>query len=104
MSITVYDLAHARAGDKGCTVNISVTAFDEAGFRHLKQHLTSEKVAESFFPIADGPVSRYELGKLNAFNFVVENVRGGGVTVSLSQDIHGKSLSYLILCIVLPEI
>ncbi|WP_299983573.1 hypothetical protein [Desulfobacula sp.] len=103
MSIKVYDIAHCRTGDKGRTVNISVIAFDEAKFHYLKQHLTSEKVAKDFSPIAEGPVSRYELPKLHAFNFVVENMRGGGVTVSLSQDIHGKSLSYLMMGIVLPE-
>ncbi|MBU8848213.1 MAG: hypothetical protein KOO65_03170 [Desulfobacterales bacterium] len=103
MSIKVYDIAHCRAGDKGRTVNISVIAFDETGFHHLQQHLTPKKVAEDFFPIAEGPVSRYELPKLKAFNFVIENVRGGGVTVSLFQDIHGKTLSYLMLAIVLPD-
>ena len=103
MSIKVYDLAHCRAGDKGRTVNISVIAFTEDGFRHLQRHLTQEKVAEKFAFIAKGPVYRYELSKLQAFNFVVENIHGGGVTVSLSQDIHGKSLSYLMLSIVLPE-
>lgn len=102
MSIKVYDIAHCRAGDKGRTINISVIAFNKGGFKHLKQYLTSKKVAERFLPIADGPVLRYELPRLQAFNFVIENVQGGGVTVSLSQDIHGKSMSYLMLDIVLP--
>jgi hypothetical protein len=29
----VYDLAHSRAGDKGNTSNISVIAYDEAGWK-----------------------------------------------------------------------
>jgi len=29
MSVRVYDLAHARAGDKGNTSNISVTAYSD---------------------------------------------------------------------------
>ena len=44
-----------------------------------------------------GPVTRYELPKLKALNFVIENALGGGVTVSLAQDMHGKSLSFLML-------
>lgn len=98
----VYDLAHCRAGDKGRTVNVSVVAFNREGFRHLEKNLTWEKVADRFAPLAKGPVTRYDLPKLNAFNFVIENMRGGGVTVSLSQDIHGKSMSYLMLDIPLP--
>ena len=29
MSVKVYDLGHARAGDKGNTSNISVIAYDD---------------------------------------------------------------------------
>ena len=47
--------------------------------------------------IARGPVTRYELPKLRALNFVIENALGGGVTVSLAQDMHGKSLSFVML-------
>ena len=37
-----------------------------------------------------------------AFNFVIENALGGGVTISLNQDVHGKSLSTVMLEIELP--
>jgi len=50
----------------------------------------------------DGPVKRYELPKLQALNFVIEEALGGGVTRSLAQDAHGKSLSSLMLTIELP--
>ena len=40
---------------------------------------------------------------LKAFNFVIENALGGGVTVSLAQDIHGKSYSNVMLAIELPD-
>ncbi len=44
-----------------------------------------------------------ELPNLHALNFVIENALGGGVTVSLAQDIWGKSLSNVMLLIELPE-
>ena len=47
--------------------------------------------------IAKGPITRYELPKLKALNFVIENALGGGVPISLAQDAHGKSLSYVML-------
>ena len=55
-----------------------------------------------FAYVAKGPITRYELPKLKALNFVIENALGGGVTISLAQDAHGKSLSYLMLDIELP--
>ncbi len=98
----VYDLAHARAGDKGNTSNISVTAYTEAGWDILRSTLTPERVLAAFRHLTDGPVRRYELPKLRALNFVIEGVLGGGVTRSLRIDPHGKALSALMLTIALP--
>ncbi len=99
MSMRVYDLAHARAGDKGNTSNISVTAYNDAGWRVLREKLTEERVLAAYRHLTPGPVRRYELPKLRALNFVIENVLGGGVTRSLAIDPHGKGLSSLILTI-----
>lgn len=100
--VRVYDLAHGRAGDKGDTSNISVIAYDEAGWEVLREELTEELVMKAFAHVAKGPVRRYELPKLRALNFVIERALGGGVTRSLAQDAHGKSLSTLMLTIELP--
>ena len=97
MSVTVYDLGHARAGDKGNTSNVSVVAYDDRCWEILREQLTVERVMQAYAHIAKGPITRYELPKLRALNFVIENALGGGVTVSLAQDAHGKSLSYVML-------
>ncbi len=102
MKVTVRDLAHTRAGDKGHAVNISVIAYDEAGYERLARELTADRVLTAFDNVADGPVRRYELPNLRALNFVIDHVRGGGVTATLNQDLHGKSLSSLMLTIPLP--
>jgi hypothetical protein len=99
----VYDLGHSRAGDKGDTSNVSVIAYDEASWRVLQRELTAERVMAAYAHLAKGPVTRYELPKLRALNFVIERALGGGVTRSLRQDMHGKSLSTLILTIELPD-
>ena len=95
----VYDLAHSRAGDKGNTSNISVIAYEPAGWKLLREELTEARVMDAFAHIATGPVKRYELPKLMSLNFVIEGALGGGVTRSLAQDAHGKSLSSLMLAI-----
>lgn len=98
----VGDLAHARAGDKGRTVNVSAVAWDAAGYARLERELTAARVEAAFAAVADGPVRRYALPRLLAFNFVIDNLKGGGVTRTLAQDLHGKSLSSLLLAIPLP--
>ena len=100
--IRVYDIAHCRAGDKGNTSNVSVTAYEDTDWAFLRDNLTEERVMAAYAHIAEGPVRRYDLPNLKAFNFVIENALGGGVTISLAQDIHGKSLSNVMLSIELP--
>jgi len=102
MSILVYDLAHARAGDKGNTSSVAVIAYDDDGWRVLRQALTAERVEQAFAHLGAGKVRRYEVDSLKALNFVIPNVLSGGVTRSLRLDPHGKSLSALMLGIELP--
>lgn len=103
MNTRVYELAHSRAGDKGNTSNISVIAYNATAWERLRTQLTEDHVLEAFKHIAAGPVQRYELPNLKALNFVIHNALGGGVTVSLAKDPHGKTLSYLMLNITLPD-
>jgi len=95
----VYDLAHGRAGDKGNTSNISVIAYNDAAWKILQKQLTVDVVAKAFSHITTDTITRYDLPKLQALNFVIEGALGGGVTRSLAQDAHGKSLSSLMLSI-----
>lgn len=101
--VRIYDIAHGRAGDKGDTSNISVIAYDAAGWEILRKRLTVERVQKHFAHVVTGSVRRYELPNLQALNFVLEGALGGGVTRSLAQDAHGKSLSSLMMTIELPE-
>ncbi len=103
MSIRVYDLAHSRSGDKGNTSNVAVIAYNDAAWTILRRELTAERVFKAYAHLANGPVTRYELPKLQALNFVIENALAGGVTRSLRIDPHGKALSSIILAIDLPD-
>jgi hypothetical protein len=44
------------------------------------------------------------LPKIKAFNFVFSGALRGGVTTNMSMDLHGKSLSSLMLAIEIPDI
>lgn len=99
----VRDIAHARAGDKGNTSNISVWAYDAADFELLKRALTPERIKRAFPDLVRGPVERYELPHLHGLNFVLHEALEGGVNRSLNLDSHGKSFSFLILGLPLEE-
>ena len=95
--IPLYELAHARTGDKGNRSNISVIAYRPEDFAILLREVTAEKVREHFSFRKPTAVQRYELSNLYALNFVMDDVLEGGVNLSLNLDTHGKSLSYWLL-------
>lgn len=95
------ELAHARTGDKGDTLNVCVFANNDTAYQTLAAHLTEDRVAKRLAHLSDTAgrpsVVRHQLPTLNGFNFVIDGVLGGGVTVTLRQDGHGKTISELIL-------
>jgi len=97
MKRKLYDLAHARAGDKGNTTILSLIAYKSEDFALLRARVTPEAVKQHFAGIIKGDVVCYELPGLGALQFVGQGALGGGVTTSLAIDVHGKSLSAALL-------
>ena len=91
------DLAHARSGDKGGTSDITVVAYDAAGYDVLQREITAERVRTHFPELPISAVERYELPQLHALKFVLHGALGGGVTRTLDLDAHGKCLSSCLL-------
>ena len=96
------ELAHSRTGDKGDTANLSVIAYRAQDYDHLRQHLSAERVKAHMGSLVRGEVTRHEMPLIGAFNFVMNQALGGGVTRSLALDAHGKSLSDALLELELP--
>ena len=99
--ITLYELAHARTGDKGNHANISLIAYDPVHYPWLLEQITEAAVAAHFSHRRPTRVIRYVLPKLAAMNFVLDDVLDGGVNDSLNLDMHGKSLSFHLLTLTL---
>ncbi len=97
MQTRLYDIAHARAGDKGNCSNISLIPYRADDYQLLLQQVTETRVLEWFRCKGATKVIRYELPLLPALNFVIQDVLEGGVNESLNLDSHGKSLSYRLL-------
>ena len=104
-TVRLYELAHARTGDKGNRSNISVIAYRMEDFALLRREVTEERVAAHFAYREPSRVTRYVLPRIGAMNFVLDEVLDGGVNDALNLDMHGKSLSFhlLTLAITVPE-
>jgi hypothetical protein len=96
-TVLLREIANARSGDKGNRLNIALVCRDPAHYAAVARQVTANRVAELFAARRPSKVVRYDLPKLTAFNFVLDDVLEGGVNASLGLDGHGKSLSFLVL-------
>ena len=94
IEVPLYEIAHGRTGDKGDRLNVSIIPFDESGYDAIAEQATEARMLDMFRHRGATEVRRYDLPKLKAFNFVIENVLQGGVNNSLNLDGHGKTLSF----------
>ena len=95
--VHLQEIANARSGDKGDRLNIALVCRDPSHYPAIAAQVTAERVAEVFAARKPTRVVRFDLPKLAAFNFVLDDVLEGGVNASLGLDGHGKSLSFLLL-------
>lgn len=96
-SLCLGNIAYARSGDKGAGANIGVIARTPEAYDFLRTALTPEVVQAYFAPLGVGPVTRYELPNLHAFNFILPNILDGGGSLTLRIDAQGKALGQILL-------
>ncbi|MDT7951285.1 MAG: hypothetical protein RQ966_07245 [Acetobacteraceae bacterium] len=97
MKVALHEIAHARAGDKGNRLNVSVIAYHADLWPMVRDQVTEARVHDLFRHRGATQVKRYELPTLIALNFVIDDALEGGVNASLNLDIHGKSNSFRVL-------
>ena len=97
VTVRLHDVCHARTGDKGNRLNVSLIPYHAEAFDFVREQITEARVLDLFSHRGATGVTRYELPNLPAFNFVIDDVLQGGVNASLNLDGHGKSLSFLVL-------
>ncbi|MGB3070644.1 MAG: acyclic terpene utilization AtuA family protein [Ottowia sp.] len=95
--VPLIRLAWARSGDKGNTSNIGIIARRPEWLPLLRAELTEARVAEYLRYLVDGPVTRYDLPGIHAFNLVCEQALGGGGMASLRNDPLGKGMAQILL-------
>jgi hypothetical protein len=85
-------LIGARSGDKGGDANVGLWARDDQAWAWLRAWLDVPRLRALLPETAHLPVSRYELPRLRAVNFVVHGLLGDGVAASTSADPQAKAL------------
>jgi hypothetical protein len=95
--VLLNELAHARSGDKGDTVNVGIIARKPQYYDFLRSYVTADRVKRHFGDMVKGSVDRFELPNLEAINFLLHNSLDGGGTVSLMTDAQGKTFSTAML-------
>lgn len=103
--IRLYEMAHARSGDKGDGSNVGLIAYDDRGYEILKREVTPARVKAHFGPVVRGEVDRYEVPNLKALNFILHDALGGGGSASLRTDAQGKThgMGLLLMEVEVPD-
>jgi len=95
--VPLITLALGRSGDKGDKANIGIIAREPDFVPWIWAGLTEDVVAERFAHFLKGRVERFYLPGLNAINFLLHDVLGGGGVASLRNDPQGKGYAQLLL-------
>lgn len=97
IKVKLREVAHARTGEKGDIVNLSVIAYREDDYALIEKQVTVASVRELYGTITKGKIRRYEVPSIAALNFVLEGALAGGRSRNIAFEESGKALSSLIL-------
>jgi hypothetical protein len=91
VKVALERVALARSGDKGDASNVGLIAANPEIYALLREQVTCARVKEHFREVCRGPVERFDVPNLLAFNFILHDSLGGGGTESLKTDAQGKT-------------
>lgn len=92
-SATLEQLAFARSGEKGETINVGVIARDPAHLGTLRASLTQAALRDWLPDLGDFRVTVYDLPGCSALNIVMEGALPGGLNASQRLDPAAKSIA-----------
>lgn len=100
----VREIAHARTGDKGRLLTISLIAYRPEDYPILVERVTESVVTELFAQVVTAPAVRYSVPAVHALHFVLCRAQEKSVTRSISLDAHGKCMGDVLLDFELEEL
>src|SRR3954470_3457172 len=97
VKVGLWQIAHARSGDKADRADIGLFAWDPPTYEVLKREVTKERIAEHFKAICNGPVELWPLDNLLAIKIVLNSALQGGAARSLRTDNLGENVAAALL-------
>ncbi len=97
MKVGLWQIAHARSGDKADRSDIGLFAYDAPTYAVLKREVTPARLAAHFADTCKGPVEVYPLDNLLALKIVLNAALQGGAARSLRMDNLGKTIAAALL-------
>jgi hypothetical protein len=93
----VGDIAVGRSGDKGSTLDLTLVAGDDEGYRLIDTAVTLAEASAALAEAMPGSVTRYAIPGLRALKFVIAGALPGGVYASLHAGLHWQKTAISIL-------
>lgn len=97
IKVPLIALAWGRSGDKGDNANIGLIAREPEFATLIREQITSDVVKQFFAHYTPSRVRRWEMPGINAFNFIINDVLGGGGAGSLRYDTQGKTYAQMLI-------
>jgi hypothetical protein len=97
IKVPLINLAWARSGDKGDRANVGIIARKADYMPYIWNALSEQSVQQHFAHFNPSNVERFFLPCMNAINFVLHDVLGGGGIASLRADPQGKAYGQILL-------
>ena len=99
---TLEELAFARSGEKGETINVGVIARKPEALAALRAAMTQAALRDWLPDLGDFRVSVYDVPGCHAFNIVMEGALPGGLNASQRLDPAAKSIAQRLMRFPIP--
>src|SRR5215831_11680976 len=96
-TIRLREICLGRSGNKKHGVNAGIAVYDPGHYDWVREQVTADVVRAYVGEITAGPVERFELPRLGALNFTIDNVLSDGPGGTLALDSLGKIWSSVLL-------
>ncbi|MDA1309006.1 MAG: hypothetical protein O2985_05300 [Proteobacteria bacterium] len=93
----VGSISVGRSGDKGGTLDLTLVALDDQGYRWLESRLTEAEAQAAISRVMPGVLRRYPVPGLRALKFVIEDALPGGVYATLHAGLHWQKVAIWVL-------
>ena len=94
---TIFDLAYARSGEKGETINIGIIARRPEYLTTLLATLTEAALKAHLADLGDFSVTVHKVPGIHAINLVLDGALPGGLNASQRLDPAAKSIGQRVL-------